>query len=71
MNYLLTAQPSRPVSLPTIRERARRAGYQIAADYCTGTFTLVDSRLRLPLLGLDHVGLAEIARAIEAVPAQA
>jgi hypothetical protein len=55
-------------STPTLQAlSARRFGYLIAADYVTGTFTLVDARLRLPLLGLDHVGLPEIARAIETV----
>jgi hypothetical protein len=68
MQYLLSANPASPsTSLKRLRERARCAGYLIAADYCTGTFTLVDARLRLPILGLDHVGLPEIARAIETV----
>jgi len=68
MQYLLPANPASPSpSLKQLRERARCSGYLIAADYCTGTFTLVDARLRLPILGLDHVGLPEIARAIETV----
>jgi len=68
MQYLLSANPASPTtSLKQLRERARYVGYLIAADYCTGTFTLVDARLRLPLLGLDHVGLPEIAHAIEIV----
>jgi hypothetical protein len=68
MRYLLPANPASPsTSLKQLRGRARRDGYLIAADYCTGTFTLVDARLRLPLLGLDHVGLPEIAHAIEHV----
>jgi hypothetical protein len=71
MNYLPPAEVSRPVPLPTIRERARRCGYLISADHCTGTFSLVDARLHLPLLGLDHVTLPEIARAVEAVRAMA
>jgi hypothetical protein len=68
MLYVLPANPASPKSsLKNLRESARRAGYLIAADYVTGTFTLVDARLRLPLLGLDHVGLAAIAHAIETV----
>jgi hypothetical protein len=65
MLYVLPANPASPKSsLKSLRQTARRAGYLIAADYTTGTFTLVDARLRLPLLGLDHVGLPEIAHAI-------
>ena len=68
MQYLLPGNPASPsTSLKQLRERARCAGYLVAADRCTGTFTLVDARLRLPLLGLDHVGLPEIAHAIEIV----
>jgi hypothetical protein len=68
MLYVLHADPaSPPASLNCLRERARRAGYLISVDRCTGTFSLVDARLRLPLLGLDHVSLPEIARAIETV----
>ena len=68
MQYLLPGNPASPsTSLKQLRERARYAGYLLAADRCTGTFTLVDARLRLPLLGLDHVGLPEIAHAIEIV----
>jgi hypothetical protein len=68
MLYVLPADPATPKSsLKTLRQTARRAGYLIAADYTTDTFTLVDARLRLPLLGLNHVGLPEIAHAIEAV----
>jgi hypothetical protein len=66
MNYFLPSNPSSPVSsLKSIRERARRDGYLVAADRTTGTFTLVDARLRLPLLGLNGVGLSDIAHAIE------
>ena len=65
MLYVLPADPASPKSsLKTLRKTARRAGYLIAADYTTDTFTLVDARLRLPLLGLNHVGLPEIANAI-------
>ena len=68
MQYLLAANPASPsTSLKQLRERARCAGYLVAADRCTGTFTLVDARLRVPLLGFEHVGLPEIAHAIEHV----
>jgi hypothetical protein len=66
MNYLLPAEPARAsVSLPAIRERARRRGLLIARDRTNGLFSLVDARLRLPLLGLDRVGLADVAQAVE------
>jgi len=68
MQYLLAANPASPTtSLKQLRERARCAGYLVAADRCTGTFSLVDARLRVPLLGFEHVGLPEIAHAIEIV----
>ena len=68
MQYLLAANPASPsTSLKQLRERARCTGYLVAADRCTGTFTLVDARLRVPLLGFEHVGLPEIAHAIEHV----
>ena len=68
MQYYFPANPASPsTSLKRLREQARCAGYLIAADHCTGDFTLVDARLRLPLLGLDHVGLPQIAHAIEIV----
>jgi hypothetical protein len=68
MQYLLPANPASPsTSLKQLRERARCAGYLVAADRCTDTFTLVDARLRVPLLGFEHVGLPEIAHAIEHV----
>jgi hypothetical protein len=67
MMYFLPADPSSPPSsLKRLRERARRAKYLIAADHYTGTFSLIDARLRRPLVGLEHVGLPEIANAIEA-----
>jgi hypothetical protein len=53
------------LSLSRLRSRARRAGYRIARDLYGTTFSLVDMRLRVPLVGLDHVALAEIARAVE------
>ena len=68
MLYVLPANPTSPLaSLKRLRESARRAGYLISHDRCTETFSLVDARLHLPLLGLDHVGLPEIARAIESL----
>jgi hypothetical protein len=71
MQYVLLANPASPKApLKALRESARRNGYLIAFDRTTGTFSLVDSALRLPLLGLDHVGLPEIARAIEHVRSQ-
>jgi hypothetical protein len=48
MLYVLPADPATPKSsLKTLRQTARRAGYLIAADYTTDTFTLVDARLCL------------------------
>jgi hypothetical protein len=68
MLYILPREPSSPVrSLKVLREQARRAGYRISADRNTGTFTLIDATLRVPLAGLHDVGLAEIANAIEIV----
>lgn len=67
MNYFIPADPSNPaMSLPRLRGRARRTGYQVARDRYSNTFSLIDARLHRPLLGLDHVALPEIARAIEA-----
>ena len=67
MIYVIPADPtSPPVSLPKLRRRAKIAGYHIARDRYAETFSLVDARLRIPLLGLDHVGLSEIATAVEA-----
>ena len=66
MIYVLPADPSSPPSsLKCLRERARRAKYLIAADHYTGTFSLIDARLRRPLAGLEHVDLPAIAHAIE------
>ena len=42
----------------------RNAAYRIARDRYAETYSLIDARLRIPLLGLDHVGLPEIANAI-------
>jgi hypothetical protein len=67
MIYVLPSDLTRPpVSLPNLRWRAKRVGYCIERDRYAETFSLVDVRLRIPLLGLDHVGLPEIANAIEA-----
>jgi hypothetical protein len=65
MLYLLPSPSSPTTSLKRLRSRARRDGYRIAADRYTGTFTLIDIRLRLPLLGLDNVPLPAIAHALE------
>ena len=67
MIYVIPADPtSPPVSLPNLRRRAKLAGYRVARDRYAETYSLVDARLHIPLLGLDHVGLPEIANAIEA-----
>jgi hypothetical protein len=72
MLYILPTDPASPKSsLKALRQIARRAGYLIAADYTTDTFSLVDARLRVPLLGLNHVGLPEIAHAVEVARAKA
>jgi hypothetical protein len=69
MIYFIPENPtSPPVPLSRLRSRARRKGYRIQTDRCGGeTFSLFDARLRVPLAGLDHVGLAEIARAVEII----
>jgi hypothetical protein len=68
MIYLLPANPLHPIkSLKRLREQARRAGYLVNRDRHTGTWSLIDARLHLPLLGLDRVGLPAIAQAIEEV----
>jgi hypothetical protein len=68
--YVIPADPTTPlISLPRLRRHAKRAGYRISFDRNTGAFTLVDARLRLPLLGLEQVGLPEIAHAVEAARA--
>jgi len=64
--YLLPANPGPALSLPRLRYRARRVGYAIARDRFSGTYSLIDLRLRVPLMGLDGVELAMIARAVEA-----
>ena len=69
MNYFIPADPSNQAMCTTtarLRGRARRTGYQVARDRYSNTFSLIDARLHRPLLGLDHVALPEIARAIEA-----
>jgi hypothetical protein len=65
--YILPQEcTSPPLSLPNLRRRAKRVGYRISRDPYSATFSLIDARLRIPLLGLDHVGLSEIARAVQA-----
>jgi hypothetical protein len=64
--YLLPANPASPtLSVPNLRARAKRAGYQIARDRYGATWSLIDAQLRVPLLGYDHVELGKIARAVE------
>jgi hypothetical protein len=68
MLYVLPRNPASPtLSLPRLRAHARRAGYKIVRDLLSGTFSLVDAQLGLPLVGLDHVELPQIASAIEMV----
>jgi hypothetical protein len=65
--YVIPTDPtSPPISLPSLRSRAKRHGYRISYDRNIGAFTLVDCRLHRPILGLEHVGLVEIANAVEA-----
>ncbi len=64
--YILPGNPATPpLSLSRLRSRARRAGYRIARDLYANTYSLVDPRLRTPLIGLHHVELPKIARAVE------
>jgi hypothetical protein len=64
--YLLPANPTSPlVSFSALRQRAKRLDYRIFGDRYAETFTLVDTRLGLPVSGLEHVGLPIIANAIE------
>ena len=67
MQYMIAQNPATPtLSLARLRSRARRSGYRVARDRYANTFSLIDARLHVPLLGLDHVGLPEIAHAVEA-----
>jgi hypothetical protein len=62
MFYVLPSDPSSPpVSLTCLRKRAKRAGFYIARDRYTDTFSLIDARTGLPLVGLDHVKLPAVA----------
>jgi hypothetical protein len=64
--YILAANPTTPtISLPCLRQRARRLDYRIASDRYADTYSLIDAKLQLPVSGLEHVGLATIANAIE------
>jgi len=67
MLYILPKSSTSPIlSLAALRARAGRCGYRIEHDR-HGDWSLVDARLELPLVGLDHVALVEIVRAIETV----
>ena len=66
MIYVIPGDPTSPkISLRCLRSRAKAAGYRIARDRYAETYSLIDAGLRIPLLGLDHVGLPEIAHAIQ------
>jgi hypothetical protein len=54
-------------AIKSLRDRARRAGYRVAADRYSNTFTLVDMRLHRPVAGLDHVELDSIANALDTI----
>ena len=57
--------PRGPGFLCCLCRRAKRVGYRIARDRYAETYSLIDARLSVPPLGFDHVGLPEIANAIE------
>ncbi len=66
MLYVIPQNPaSQTSSLSRLRSRARRVGFFIERHRHCETWSLIDARLRLPLSGLDRVGLAEIAAAVE------
>ena len=66
MLYVLPADPASPViSLINLRRRAKRVGYRIARDRYGETYSLIDTRLGVPLLGFDRVDLPAVAQAIE------
>lgn len=66
VHYITSSNPTIPnLSLPRLRARVRRQGYRIAHDHYASTFSLMNGRLRGPLHGLDHVGLGDIANAID------
>jgi hypothetical protein len=68
MHTVLFANPaSPPATLKSLRERARRDNYLIAADCATGTFSLIDARLHRPIAGYEHVDLPTIAHGLEVV----
>jgi hypothetical protein len=48
-----------------LRARAKRAGYRLQSDHFRPTFSLIDDRLGAPIADLDHVGLGEIADALD------
>jgi hypothetical protein len=69
MHYIVPADPtSNSFRLSSLRARAKRRGYWITRDRHAGTWSLIDVDLRRPLVGLQNVGLVEIARAISTLP---
>ena len=69
MVYIVPESPTSPIiSLAALRTRAGQCGYHITHDR-HDTWSLIDARVGLPLVGLDHVTLVEIVRAIETVGA--
>ena len=66
MHYIISSNTTTPnLSLPYPGCRARRQVYRIARGHYASKFSLMDARLRGSLHKLDHVGLGEIANAIQ------
>jgi hypothetical protein len=64
--YFIPGDPTSPKeALPRIRAHAKRVGFRVQRDRYAPTFSLIDARLGVPLLGYDHVGLPAIAHAVE------
>jgi hypothetical protein len=62
--YYVPGDPATPLKINSLRIRARRRGYWIGHDRAADYWSLVDARLKRPLVGFNGVGLAEIARVI-------